>query len=301
MWFLPVICSAFFLGIYDIFKKKSLSNNAVFPVMFISSATALCIIVPLIVLSHSGAIVENSLFFVPFSGARVQFLIFVKSCIVQTSWIFAFFAMKHLPISIVSPIRATAPVWTLLGAVFLLGERLSPLQWTAILLIFVCLFAYARVGKREEIHFSHNKWVVFIFAATVFAAISALYDKYLLNTLGIHRMEVQVWFSVYQFILISILTYVFYWSSNKQKHSFVWRLTIPFIGICLLFADFFYFYALSQPQALIAIISLVRRSSVIVAFVAGAVIFKEKNIACKAIIVAGILCGVVLLYVANVM
>jgi drug/metabolite transporter (DMT)-like permease len=299
MWFLPVLCSAFFLGIYDIFKKKSLSHNAVFPVMFISSATALCVMLPLIVLSYKGIITASSLFFVPFSSAQTHVLIFVKSCIVQTSWIFAFFALKHLPVSIVSPIRATAPVWTLLGAIVLFGERLSLLQWLAVGLIFVCLFAYSRVGKREEIHFTRNKWVLFIFAATVFASISALYDKYLLNTLGIHRMEVQAWFSVYQFILISILLYVFYRGENRQKNPFQWRWTIPLIGICLLFADFFYFYALSLPQALIALISLVRRGSVIVAFVAGAVIFKEKNIARKAVILFGILCGIALLYVAK--
>lgn len=267
--------------------------------MLISSATALCVMLPLILLSHNGVITETSLFFVPFSGARVHLLIFVKSCVVQTSWIFAFFALKHLPVSIVSPIRATAPVWTLLGAIVLFGERLSLLQWAAVVLIFACLFAYSRVGKREEIHFMRNKWVFFIFAATVFASISALYDKYLLNTLGIHRMEVQAWFSVYQFILISVLSCVFYCNKYRQKTPFQWRWTIPLIGICLLFADFFYFYALSLPQALIAIISLVRRSAVIVSFVAGAVIFKEKNIARKAVILLGILGGIALLYVAK--
>ncbi|MDR2963576.1 MAG: DMT family transporter [Bacteroidales bacterium] len=299
MWLLPVICSAFFLGVYDIFKKISVSGNAVFPVMFISSATALCIMLPLMLLSHSGVIAHESLFFVPFSGTRVQCYIFIKSCIVQTSWIFAFFAMKHLPISIVSPIRATAPVWTLLGAIFLLGERLSPLQWVAVLLIFACIFAYSRVGKREEIRFSRNMWVFCIFAATLFAAVSALYDKYLLNTLKINRMEVQAWFSVYQFLLISVLTVLFYRGKRKQEEKFLWRWTIPCIGICLLFADFFYFYALSLPYALIAVISPIRRSAVIVSFLAGAVIFKEKNMMRKAIIVAGILCGVVLLYVAK--
>lgn len=299
MWLIPVIISAFFLGIYDIFKKLSLSNNAVFLVMFISSATALCVMLPLILLSHNGVINENSLLFVPFSSMRMQILIFVKSCIVQTSWIFAFFAMKHLPISIVSPIRATAPMWTILGAILLFGERLSALQWTAVVLIFACLFAYSRIGKREQIRFRSNKWIIFIFAATVFASISALYDKYLINTLSIHRMEVQAWFSVYQFILIAILNCVFFAKNREHKNAFQWRWSIPLIGICLIFADFFYFYALSLPHALIAIISLVRRSSVIISFVAGAIIFKEKNIAHKAIILVGILIGIALLYVAK--
>jgi transporter family protein len=64
------------------------------------------------------------------------------------------------------------------------------------------------------------------------------------------------------------------------------------IGITLTVADFIYFWALSQDGSLISIISTVRRGSVIVSFSLGAIIFKEKNIKIKALILAGILAGI---------
>ena len=46
-------------------------------------------------------------------------------------------------------------------------------------------------------------------------------------------------------------------------------------------ADFAYFYALSLPGAMISIVSMVRRGSVLVSFLCGALLFREKNIKSK--------------------
>ena len=37
MWLLLAFCSAALLGFYDVFKKKSLSNNAVLPVLALNT------------------------------------------------------------------------------------------------------------------------------------------------------------------------------------------------------------------------------------------------------------------------
>jgi transporter family protein len=71
------------------------------------------------------------------------------------------------------------------------------------------------------------------------------------------------------------------------------------IGLTLTLADFIYFLALSQQGALISIISTVRRSGVIVSFTLGAFIFKEHRIKEKAIILAGILAGILLIAVSS--
>ncbi len=300
MWVVIVIFSAIFLGVYDVFKKLSLTHNAVLPVMLVSSTTSLLFFIPGIVLSafypHT---VEGTIFYVPFSGAHTQWLIFIKSCIVQASWVFSFFALKHLPISIVSPIRSTGPMWTLVGAIFILGETLTPLQWTGVLLIVACLYAYSLAGKKEGIVFKSNIWVLFIFTGTALGSLSALYDKYLLATLGINKMEVQAWFSVYQCMLM-IPTVLLLWFPYRHKFdAFQWRWTIPLIGVFLVLADFFYFYALSLPGALVSVISLIRRSGVIISFLSGVVIFKEQNLRIKGFILAGVLVGVYVLYLAR--
>lgn len=300
MWVVIVIFSAVFLGIYDVFKKLSLTRNAVLPVMLISSVTSLLFFIPGIFLStYHPQIVEGTLFYVPFSGAHVQWMIFLKSCIVQASWIFSFFALKHLPISIVSPIRSTGPMWTLLGALLLLGETLNLLQWGGVLIIIACLYAYSWTGKKEGIHFKQNIWILCIFAGTLLGSVSAMYDKYLLATCGIHKMEVQAWFSVYQFALM-IPTVILVWYPNRTKtDAFSWRWTIPLIGIFLVLADFFYFYALSLPGALISVISIIRRSGVIISFLSGVLIFKEQNLKTKAFLLVGVLIGVYILYLAR--
>lgn len=300
MWIPIIICSAIFLGIYDIFKKMSVKGNVVLLVMLISSATSLCFFIPLIAISLlSPETLQDSIFFVPFSGVQTQFLIFVKSIIVLSSWIFSFFAMKYLPISIVAPIRSSAPMWTLIGAVFLLHENLNAYQWTGILLIIISLYLYSFLGRKEGIHFSHNKWIYFIFIGTILGSVSALFDKYLIVQYGIPKMEIQAWFSVYQFLLM-IPTVMLLWYPNRDKgDKFQWRWSIPLVGVFLVFADFFYYYALSIPGALIAVISAIRRSNVILSFLAGAFIFKEQNILKKGIVLIGVLAGIYILYIGK--
>jgi len=46
-------------------------------------------------------------------------LLFLKSCLVGSSWLFAYFAVKHLPISIAGSVRSTGPVFTIVGALML--------------------------------------------------------------------------------------------------------------------------------------------------------------------------------------
>ena len=70
-------------------------------------------------------------------------LVVLKSAIVLTSWIFGYFGMKHLPITIVGPINATRPVMVLVGAFVIFGERLNAYQWTGVALALVSLFLLA--------------------------------------------------------------------------------------------------------------------------------------------------------------
>ncbi len=296
MWIPLVICSAIFLGIYDIFKKLSVKENVVVLVLLFSSATSLVMFLPLIGISiFSPETLYDSLFYIPFTNWHDQFLIFLKSIIVLSSWIFSFYAMKYLPISIVGPIRSSAPMWTLLGAVFVLHESLNAYQWTGILLIIISLFLYSILGKKEGINFTHNIWILFIFLGTILGCVSALFDKYLIAQCGIPKMEVQAYFSVYQFLLM-IPVVLILWYPKRHEKTFEWRWTIPLIGVFLVFADFFYFYAISIPGALIAVISAIRRSNVLISFAAGAFLFKEKNILKKGIVLIGVLAGIFILY-----
>lgn len=297
MWLVLALISAVTLGIYDAFKKVSVKNNAVLPVLLLSCSTSALIfgIIKLASLTFPHAMVRTGLF-VPPVNAHEHLLIFIKSVLVVTSWVFSFFALKHLPLTIVSPIRATAPVWTLMGALIIFSERLSPLQWVGISITIIFFYLFSVAGKSEGIEFKNNKWILFIIIATLLGSASGLYDKHLMRHYD--RIAVQAWFSFYQVVLLLPFTLIT-WYPIRKENPFTWRWSIPLIGVFLVISDFVYFYALSFPDSLISIVSAIRRSGVVVAFAFGALLFKEKNIKQKAIYLAGIIIGVTLMMLSK--
>ncbi len=292
MWLILTLFSAFFLGFYDILKKVSLRDNAVWPVLFFGALTSTLIFIPLVILSEQGILQSGDMVYVPRLTAREHWMVLLKTFIVLVSWVFNYFALKNLPLTIVTPVRATGPFWTLIGALVIFGEQLSPLMWVGLLVTLFFFFRFSTVGKLEGLSFRKNKWMWFVIIGTLAGAVSGLYDKHILRQ--IDRLAVQAWFSFYQvMLLLPVLWFVR--RKRPSRAPFYWRWTIPLIGLFLVIADFLYFYALSEPESLISVVSALRRSSVIVPFVFGAFVYGEKNVKKKAIYLGGILVGVVLL------
>jgi transporter family protein len=297
MWVILGVVSASLLGIYDIFKKFSLRDNAVLPVLFFSTLASAFIFTPILLVSHLNPGLEHHFWYIKPQSVPAHLYFMLKSLIVGSSWLLAYFAVKHLPITIVSPIRSSGPMWTLFGAILIFGETMNLWQWTGLAVTIGFYYLFSLSGKKEGISFRTNKWVMFMTLATVIGSISSLYDKFLVAHFD--RIAMQCWFSVYM-IPITAALMLFVWLPNRKKYTpFQWRYTIMLIGATLTIADFVYFWALSYPGALIAIISTVRRSSVIVSFSLGAIIFKEKNIKHKALILIGILVGIGLIILGN--
>ncbi len=297
MWFIYALFSALFLGVYDVLKKVSVNNNAVFPVLLISTAASALLFIPIFVISYFDIISTEHLLYIPRVDFHTHLLIIAKSVLVLTSWIFSFFALKHLPLTVVSPIRATGPLWTLIGAILIFGEQLNTLQWVGLITTLAFFYLFSTLGKLEGLSFKSNIWFWFVILATLTGAASGLYDKYLMQNLD--RMAVQSWFSVYQAFLMIPIVFLIWYPKRKKHGAFQFRWSIPFVGILLVIADFAYFYALSHPEALISIISAIRRGSVVIAFAFGALLFREKNIGKKAIYLFGILTGIFLLVLGS--
>lgn len=294
MWLLLAFLSATLLGFYDVFKKKSLKDNAVLPVLFLNTLFSSLIFLPFILLSASSDVLVGTMFDVPVVGWEAHKFIIIKSFIVLSSWIFGYFGMKHLPITIVGPINATRPVMVLVGAMLVFGERLNLYQWIGVLLAVLSFFMLSRSGKKEGIDFRHNKWIFFIVLAAVTGAVSGLYDKYLMKQLP--PMVVQSWYNVYQVFIMCPILALLWWPKRKTSTPFRWDWAIPLISIFLSAADFAYFYALSYDDSMISIVSMVRRGSVIVSFLFGALLFREKNLKSKAVDLILVLIGMLFLY-----
>lgn len=295
MWLVLAFVSAFFLGCYDISKKKSLAGNAVIPVLFLNTVFCTLLLLPLILTSKiCPDLLFDTVFYIPDIPLSTHGYIFIKSVIVLASWILGYFAIKHLPLTLTGPINATRPVMVLVGAMLVFGERLNLYQWVGVLLTIVSFYFLSTSGKKEGINFKHNKWVVFCFLASFLGAVSGLYDKFLMQQFS--STAVQFWFNFYQVILMGIIMLVLWYPKREKSTAFNWRWSILWISVFLTAADFVYFYALTDPDAMISIVSMARRSSVLVSFAGGALLFQEGNLKAKAFDLLLIIIAMIFLY-----
>ena len=304
MWLILAFLSAAFLGVYDSLKKKSLKDNAVLPVLFLNTVFSSIIFLPCIVLSASGTALDGTIFPVASGSWHDHQYILLKSLIVLSSWVLGYFGMKHLPLTIVGPINATRPVMVLVGALLFFGERLNLWQWAGVLLAVASFLMLSRSGKKEGIDFKHDHWIYMIVGAALLGAVSGLYDKYLMapvseGGVGLDRMMVQSWYNIYQSVMMLAMLMLLWWPKRKHTTPFRWDWAIVGISVFLSAADFLYFYSLSLPTAMISIVSMVRRGSVVVSFACGALFFHEKNLSAKAVDLALVLLGMICLYIGS--
>lgn len=289
---LPTLASSLLLGFYDICKKRAVQNNPVAPTLFYSNLCGTVFFVAMLAISGRIASAANC-------TMLEWWLVFAKAILVGSSWACVYYAMRELPISIASPVRASAPLWVFIMGLIFYGEIPSFVQALAMISIFAGYLIFALTGKLENISFARHKGIHALALGTLLGAASAIYDKYLLNTLHIAPNVVQFYFAVNlvivlgtNYLLCSILR------KNSTHTKFHWHWSVALTGILLIAADFCYFYAVSLPEVHISIISLVRRSNCIVSFALGAFIFREKQLAKKFAALLLILLGVILLAIA---
>lgn len=292
-WIVASLMSALFLGCYELGTKHAVRDNAVLPVLFFANLCSATVWTGLLaVAALAPGTLPAGLLVAPLTWHQ-HLLLLGKSALVASSWVCSYFAIKHLPMTLASPVRATGPMWTLGGAVLLLGERPSALEGVGIVITLVSFFGLSVAGSREGIHFHRNKWIGFLFAGTLLGATSGLYDKFLLGRMGFSAATVQCWFSLYLAALF--LPLALGWKLRLwPRHEFHWRWSIVVVSFALLVADFVYFDALRNPDALVSLVSSLRRGSTLVAFAGAVFLFREQHSRAKLPAVLGIVTGIVL-------
>ena len=336
MWLILAFVSATFLGFYDTSKKASLKDNAVLPVLFLNTVFSTLIFSPFLIdyigdfgwfsgtffdtapyslgleaqlsdpqalpevtCPHSAAsnssnvLINNTLY----STFKAHLLVVLKAFIVLSSWIFGYFGLKHLPLTIVGPINATRPVLVLVGAMLIFGERLNIYQWIGVILAIGSIFLMSRAGKKENIDFKSNKWVWCVGLATLMGVISGLYDKFIMKSLS--PMFVQSWFNFYQMLIMVAICALLWYPKRHQSTPFQWRWTILLISIFICIGDFAYYTSLNDPDSMISVVSLVRRSSVIISFACAVIFFKERNLKAKLLDLALLLTGMAFIWIGT--
>jgi bacterial/archaeal transporter family protein len=292
-WITATLVSALLLGCYELFTKHAVRENAVLPVLFLSNVCGASVWLILLGVQHlQPGFLPSNLSVAPLTIYQHGQLA-LKSLIVAASWICAYFAIKHLPVSIASPIRATSPVLTLAGALLILAERPTRMEAVGIATTVISFFGLSLAGREEGIHFHRDRWIGWLILGTMLGACSALYDKYLLGRAGFSPSTVQAWFAIYLTVLFLPLAVGWklrWWPRNE----FQWRCSIPMLAFSLLLADFVYFSALRNPEALVALVASLRRGSSLVAYAGGLLFFEERNSRQKLFAVLGVLLGIVL-------
>ena len=277
MWIWLAVGSALMLGVYDVAKKQSLKYNSSFGVLFLATAFSTLFLSPW--LSH-GPLQDH---------LRLMF----KAVLVTLSWVAGMEGLKRLPITIASTIKASRPVFVLLLSILIFGEKLNGWQWAGSIVALVALYMLSLSSRKEGIEFRTNAGFWWMVLSVVAGVASALWDKHILGSM--EPLFVQSWCNLYITVLLS-LTMLMSWLRDKEKFQPLrWDWNILLISIFITTADALYFFSLKDPDALLSVISMIRRSSVLVTFIGGAILFKETNLKSKAIALLVLLAGMALI------
>lgn len=277
-----------FLALYDLAKKASVRGNAVLPVLLCSTCCGCAAFVAGV--AFCGRMAET---LEAVNGCAIG-LAAIKSAIVATSWVFTFCALRTLPITIATPIRASAPALVFVFAFFLYGEIPTWIQGVGMLSVFGGYAAFSWAGRHEGVDFFRNRAVWCAIAGAFFSAISSVWDKYVFQVAAAPVETVQLFFQV-GLVLVYAVLLAGQRFLRLPSSRFEFRWTIPAVGMLLALADWLYFRGLAVPGAPISVGSLLRRFSVVLTFVLGARFFHETNLRRKAVALAAIVLGVVLL------
>lgn len=292
-WIVATLLSAVLLGCYDLFTKHAVRENAVLPVLFLANLCSGLVWGAAMLWMQAAPGTMPAALEVESLGGFQHLLIAAKSAMIAVAWIATYFAIKNLPVSLASPIRATIPLWTLVGALLFLGERPTWLQLLGMATTLASFGALSLAGRSEGVHFTRNKWIGWLILGVAINGLSSLYDKYLLEHLAFRTSTVQAWFSLY--LAAIFLPIALAWKFRLwRRNEFHWRWSIPLLSLSLLLSDYLYFDALRDPDVLVSLVASVRRFSTLVAFAGGLLFLGERNGRQKLPAVAGILLGIIL-------
>lgn len=299
-WLWLSLASSLLLGLYEVSRKAALSKSAPLLVLLLANVGGLVGLSLALLVSRDVVVARSSAFYLVPLDRHQHGAVLIKALLVSTSWIMSYSAVKHLPITVAGPLRAVAPAFTVLGALLWFNEAPSLVQWLGIGVIFSGYLGFAQLGKSEGISYTKSPYVMLLVAGTIVGAMSGLLDKHLLQKVQLQPTTLQFWFVVYT-TLIQVVLHLMLMAKNTghttRPSLGAWRVSwlAPLAGVLLVVADQFYFRALAERGAMVSVVSMVRRSSVLVSFSVGAWLFKEQLVQKKALALFVVLTGLLVL------
>ena len=283
MWVLLAVLSAILLGTYDVAKKQALRKNGTFAVLLVATALSTLFVSPFLRLGPVGDHLKLAL----------------KAVLVTASWVSGMEGLKRLPLTTVSTIKGSRPVFVVLFSIILFGERLNWMQWLGVVIVLGALYMLGFSSRSDASAKVRKTGFIWMGISVLTGVVSALYDKYIMK--GMEPMFVQSWTNLFITVILGLCVLVkcLFTPSRPGGLQFRWDWTLVLVAVLITGADALYFFALKQPDALLSVISVVRRSSVLVTFVLGAIIFREGNVRVKGLNMLIMAAGVVLLLLGS--
>jgi|GEM_PF-1622809 len=280
-WIVYGLLAGVMLGLYDFWTKKAMVGNDVFPVVFWTSMFGAIAWLPF----FTPLTVENA-FHVSLSNIDLnsQGLILIKGIAMTASWLFAYFSVRELPMSFSGAVRASGPVWTFIGGALIFGDYLTPIQVTAVLMSVLAYYLLSQVGKSEGISALKSLPMALMLVATILSALTTVYDKYIVQILGLPPAEIQAWSAIHRFFIAGVVLFIVY-LKTRSSQQIVWSIWIPLTGFSWVLAEWIYFLAIANPQANVTYLSVFRRTSLVVGFLLSVFLIGEKNVKRKSIVI----------------
>jgi len=288
--------SALLIGGYEVARKAAVGKDSAERMLVTATSAGTVALLPALGLSILAPELSSELdLTIRWLSFTEHLLVLCKAALVSSVWICAYEAVRHLPLSVAAPLRSTAPVLTLLGAILLYGERPSASEGLGMAIILVGYLGFAWLGPKEGIDYLRSPWVALLGLGLILSAASGLYDKYLLQSVELPPTTLQFWFLAYgaglQWLLLKVR------ERAKPPRRFRLERWAVLAGLLLAVADQFYLRSLSIPGTMVSLVAMVRRASVLVSFTLGGLVFREKLLLQKAAPLALIVLGLGLLLV----
>ena len=309
MWTVLAVCSAFLLGLYDAAKKQALKKNGVLAVLLVATALSTLFVSP----------------FLRFGPGEDHLKLALKAVLVTTSWVSGMVGLKLLPLTTVSTIKGSRPMFVVIFSIILFGETLSWMQWVGVVIVLAALFLLGRTSRSDASVQVRKAGFIWMGVSIVTGVASALYDKHIMA--GMEPLFVQSWTNLYITVLLGLCVLVeavlardkagdggrgsallsrskarmdvaessATADASRARAAFRWDWWLVVVAVLITGADALYFFALKQPDAMLSVISVIRRGAVIVTFLCGVIFFKEGNVRAKGLNMLLMAAGVALL------
>ena len=214
-------------------------------------------------------------------------------------------SIKRLPISLYSVTDMMRMVFAILLGVIVLKESISVNQGIGILLVITGVTLVNVLSRRGSDEKPKLYLILLVVISCMLNSIAEMTDKWLLSTsiterwfLGteiVKTEQMQFWYMLYLAAFYGLYILVTRQKINFKKcvkSPYIWMLSILFV-----IADRAMFIANTYENSTIVVMTLIKQSSVLITILLGKFVFKEKNIAkralCALLVVAGIVISVI--------